>query len=152
MSPENLRKASAALLDRLRPGMPFLLMLDFDGTLARIRQRPEQAHLSARWRHSLLQLQRRQGLHLAIISGRGLPDLRRRLSLDGATYVGNHGLAWSRPRLGPSLKQRRHWQAKARQAWLALAPLLERYPGALAEDKGLDLSVHLRGVAPAPWG
>jgi trehalose 6-phosphate phosphatase len=147
--PPRLAKAAAPMLAKAGPGAPFLLMLDFDGTLARIRRHPDLAELPARWRRLLARLQASPGLTLAFVSGRGLPDLKRRAALPGALYVGNHGLAWSKPALGPGAGERRRWRQRAQRARAALRPLLKRYPGAFVEDKGLDLTVHYRDVAPA---
>lgn len=148
MSPApHVLRAAQPMLERSRPGRPFLLMLDFDGTLSRIRRHPDHAELSQRWRALLLRLRRHPSLTLAFISGRGLADLKARLRMPGAQYVGNHGLAWSQARLGPSAGARKRWKARTEAAFRDLRSLARAYPGALLEDKGLDLSLHVRQVA-----
>ncbi|HUI74499.1 MAG TPA: trehalose-phosphatase [Candidatus Acidoferrum sp.] len=66
------------------------LFLDFDGTLAPIRARPESVWLAPRVRRALQGIVR-DGTLVAIISGRGLDDLRRRVGLRGIWYAGAHG-------------------------------------------------------------
>src|SRR5690349_22939246 len=73
------------------------LFLDFDGTLAGIRRRPEDVHLSAELRRLLASLGR-GGAILAIISGRGLRDVCRRAGVRNIWYAGAHGYFLRTPR------------------------------------------------------
>jgi trehalose 6-phosphate phosphatase len=122
-------------------------MLDFDGTLAPIVSRPEIAELPTEARQALDQLRSRGDVHLAIVSGRALADLRERVGIDGITYAGNHGLEIVGPRVS-----RLHPEAAAARPHLEraaeeLEPLLAEFPGAWLEDKGLTLSLHYRALA-----
>ncbi len=66
-----------------------LIALDFDGTLAPIVSDPDKAGCSPKVKSHLKEL---KALYpLAIISGRSLTDLRKRVP-DGITLIGNHGL------------------------------------------------------------
>lgn len=123
-----------------------LLGLDFDGTLAPIVPRPEDATLLPSSRDALDMLARRGDTHIALVSGRSLEDLRRRVVLDRVYYAGNHGLEIE----GPDV-QRVHEEADAARGALGrLARDLERalagIRGVIVEDKGLTLSVHFRLV------
>jgi trehalose 6-phosphate phosphatase len=124
-----------------------LLGLDFDGTLAPIVPRPDDAALPAATRPLLRALVARSDTRVALVSGRSLADLRRRVDIDGIYYAGNHGLEID----GPGVS-RVHEGARAALAGLGevarhleqqLAPL----DGVIVEDKGLTLSVHYRLVA-----
>ncbi|HSJ24180.1 MAG TPA: trehalose-phosphatase [Longimicrobiales bacterium] len=131
--------------DRARHGI-LLLGLDFDGTLAPIVPRPEDAALPAETRALLEALADRPDTHVALISGRGLADLRGRVGLAGVFYAGNHGLEIE----GPGV-HRVHPEAVAATGRLAetAGRLRERFgavPGVIVEDKGLTLSVHYRLV------
>jgi trehalose 6-phosphate phosphatase len=67
------------------------IFLDFDGVLAPIVARPEDAYLPAETRAELTRLAGRYAL-VAVVSGRAGEDLRGRVAVDGIVYVGSHGL------------------------------------------------------------
>lgn len=118
--------------------------LDFDGTLSPIVQRPEDARLLPAAVVALRRLEARPDTHVAIVSGRGLSDVRDRVGLDGLYYAGNHGLEIE----GPGVR-RMHPEAEAaapllRSCARSLASALDGEPGVQLEDKGLTLSVHYR--------
>jgi len=70
-------------------------LLDFDGTLAPIVPRPGDAALPRATRELLERLVTR---HLiAIVSGRGLDDVRARVGIEGLYYAGDHGFALAGP-------------------------------------------------------
>lgn len=116
-----------------------LLAFDFDGTLAPIVARAEDARLSAAVATRLKALAER--LPLAIVSGRTVADVRARLGFEPRFLVGNHGAedpqdpqasAAQRQRLD-GLRQRLH----AHQAEMAAA-------GIQVEDKGASVALHYR--------
>jgi trehalose 6-phosphate phosphatase len=125
------------------------LLLDFDGTLAPIVSDPAAACPSPSMRAVLEVLARHPRYRLALISGRGLADLRRRIGDEGWYLAGNHGLEIEGPagrydhpealRLRPQMTALRH----------ELQAALAQIPGAIVEDKGLTLSVHYRQVPVA---
>ena len=112
-----------------------LLAFDYDGTLAPIVARPEQARMRA---ETLQLLSRASELYpCAVISGRSERDIRRRLAPVRIEYVlGNHGLE---PSARTSAFERQVAQALPRLR-LALAEL----KGVEIEDKSLSLAVHYR--------
>ncbi len=67
------------------------LLLDVDGTLAPIVDRPEDAAVPPETRTELERLRGRYAL-VACISGRSGVDARRVVGVDGLRYVGSHGL------------------------------------------------------------
>jgi trehalose 6-phosphate phosphatase len=83
---------TANLLARLagRPAETGLL-LDVDGTLAPIVERPENATVPEPTRALLRDLAARYAL-VACVSGRPEDDARRIVGVDGLVYVGEHGL------------------------------------------------------------
>jgi trehalose 6-phosphate phosphatase len=126
-----------------------LVGLDFDGTLAPIVPRPEDAALPPGTRALLERIAARPDTRIALVSGRGLDDLEERVAIDGLYYAGNHGLEIR----GPGVR-RVHEAARAAAADLAavarqLGEQLARVEGAIVEDKGLTLSVHYRLVDDA---
>src|SRR3981081_374382 len=72
------------------------VFLDYDGTLTPIVSHPENALLSDSLRPALQELTTRAPV--AILSGRDLDDVRRRVALDGIVYAGSHGFDIAGPR------------------------------------------------------
>ena len=70
-------------------GRPIAVFLDFDGTLAPIVEDPGDASLPDETRRALERLVA-TGL-VAVVSGRGLDDLRSRVAVPGIVLVGSHG-------------------------------------------------------------
>jgi trehalose-phosphatase len=126
-----------------------LLALDFDGTLAPIVPRPDDATMLESARAALGALAARADTRVAIVSGRGLADVRARVGLDAIYYAGNHGLEIE----GPGMHRVHDGAARARPALAECAArlrTLEReHAGVLVEDKGLTLSLHYRRVEDA---
>ena len=67
-------------------------MLDFDGTLVKIVGRPDKARMSAGMRRALSLCARR--MPLAIVTGRALADVKKRVRLGNVSIAGNHGMEW----------------------------------------------------------
>jgi len=141
------------LLDRLDrelgDGAGLIAIFDYDGTLTPLVPTPEAAVLAPSVRATLRRLAGSERARLAILSGRGLSDLRSRVALKDVVYGGCHGLEIA----GRHLRFR-HPRARAsgiaatrRELTLALPTL----PGARLEFKGLSLTLHYRGVRPERW-
>jgi trehalose 6-phosphate phosphatase len=67
------------------------LLCDIDGTISPIAPRPGDAHVPGAFREVLAALVGRIGL-VAFVTGRALEDGRRMIPLEGAAYIGTHGL------------------------------------------------------------
>jgi trehalose-phosphatase len=106
------------------------LFLDFDGVLAPIVARPEDAVPPAQTRAELERLVGRYAL-VAVVSGRASEDVRARLAVDGVVCVGSHGLE-----LEPQAERWRRTLA----AFAADAP----WPPEEIEVKGLAVAFHFR--------
>src|SRR5882724_10396929 len=74
-----------------------LIFLDFDGTLAPVVNDPATATMPPHTLRALTSLAELEKVSLAIISGRGLADLKVRVGLPNLIYAGNHGLEISGP-------------------------------------------------------
>lgn len=130
--------------DAWRASGGLVLLLDFDGTLAPIAVRPELAAMPDRTRRALDRLMAMDGVTVALVSGRGLADVRERAGIPGIAYAGNHGMEIE----GTGL-HRIHPEAAAARPELeevaaVIEPALEGIDGAFLEDKGLTLSIHYR--------
>lgn len=145
MPPDAMDRIDVLLAARAEAGS-LLLGLDFDGTLAPIVRRPEDADVLPASRAALELLAVRADTHIALVSGRSLADLRRRVVLDRVYYAGNHGLEIE----GPGVHRVHEEADSARDALARLGRELNRalasISGAIVEDKGLTLSVHFRLV------
>jgi trehalose 6-phosphate phosphatase len=123
----------------------FVLLLDFDGTLAEFNADPGAPHLTDdRW-ELLTLISRQPGMSLGIVSGRRLDDLRRRTRLPDRVYhAGLHGLemAIGGQRIThPDLPEA---EAHVKGLAAALGALLSEFPSAYIEDKGASVAVHTR--------
>ena len=121
-----------------------VLLLDFDGTLAPIVARPELAAMPEPTRRALDRLRALPGVEAAVVSGRGLADVRERAAIPGIAYAGNHGMEIH----GPGI-DRIHPEAAAARPVLERAArdlhaAIDSVPGAFVEDKELTLSIHYR--------
>jgi alpha,alpha-trehalase len=125
-----------------------VVFLDYDGTLTPIVDRPEDAHLSAAMRVVLGDLA--QSLTVAIVSGRGLADVRQQVGLEALYYAGSHGFEM----VGPDGLEAVYEPAQAflpalDQAEKALHDRLDSIQGAQVERKHFALAVHYRRVREA---
>jgi trehalose-phosphatase len=125
---------SDLLLERLaaEPDMAGLF-LDFDGVLAPIVERPEDAASPPETRAELERLVQRYAL-VAVVSGRAGDDVSARLGVGGIVCVGSHGL---------ELEPRADRWRRTLAAFAADAP----WPEAEIEVKGLAVAFHFRGWA-----
>lgn len=116
-----------------------LFAFDFDGTLSRIVREPSAATISSATKDLIGQLGERR--HVAVISGRGLDDLRQKLGLSSAFLVGNHGLE------GISTDtSRSEGFRSACDDWKAqLSKYLPKELGGVEiEDKSYSIAIHYR--------
>ena len=106
------------------------LFLDFDGVLAPIVERPEDAVAPPETRAELERLVDRYAL-VAVVSGRTGEDVRSRLGVEGVVCVGSHGLE--------AEPQADRWR-RTLAAFAADAP----WPEDEIEVKGLAVAFHFR--------
>lgn len=122
------------------------VLVDFDGTLAPISNRPDDASPPPLARAVLARLARLPRCLVAVISDRPLDDLRPRVGLTGVTYVGSHGFEIA----GPGWRSERREAAEVRGLIAAcgqrLSARLRGVQGAVVEDRGLTACVHHRMV------
>ena len=118
--------------------------LDVDGTLTDIAETRPAAAVDAELLDLLGRLHGASGGAVALVSGRALADLDRRLGACRLPLAGQHGLE-RRDAAGRLWIQPAPPEAKC-AIRAALEPLLARHPGLLLEDKGLTLALHYRQV------
>src|SRR5581483_9091094 len=74
---------------------PLGLVFDIDGTLSQLVPIPGDARLYPGVAELLEALRERDGVHVGIMTGRGIDDGARMVGVEGLTYIGTHGLEWS---------------------------------------------------------
>jgi trehalose-phosphatase len=136
------------LCERLRNSESLYLGLDFDGTLTPIVDHPSAAVLSPRSREVLERLSSREGVQMAVMSGRNLDDLQEKVGLNGVFLAGSSGLETQ------DEKGRREIHVNPDQAIpMELVQELEnwclRFPGSWLENKTSSCALHYRAVAPS---
>ncbi|ODN05304.1 Bifunctional trehalose-6-phosphate synthase/phosphatase [Orchesella cincta] len=123
------------------------LILDYDGTLAPIAQKPELAHMPEETKCIL----RRLALHtddvsICIISGRSLVNLKEVIGIDGITYAASHGLEILSP---DGTKYHHPITTEHEDRISGLVKALQQEvgkDGAWIENKGALLTFHYREV------
>ena len=127
---------------RLKAGRKIGLFLDFDGTLAKLRSRPDDVWLDSGIRRTLAALAQSSRFRVTVISGRRQHDVASRIGLGSVRYLGLHG-AEGRP--GVEVSQgARNALSIARGL---LNDLLTYCPGVWIEDKKDILAVHFRDTS-----
>jgi len=86
-----LETALTGLAARMKPPV-LLVALDFDGTLTPLRDDPDRSRILRSGVAALHKLATRDGVEIALVSGRALADLRQRVEVPVGTHlVGSHG-------------------------------------------------------------
>ncbi|BBZ10288.1 trehalose-phosphatase [Mycobacterium branderi] len=136
---------AAAALDLMASRQP-AVFFDFDGTLSEIVDDPASARLADGAADALTSLTAR--CPVAILSGRDLADVRRRIGLPGIWYAGSHGFELT----GPDGEHHQNEAAAAaipvlEQAAGQLRDQLHRITGVAVEHKRFGVAVHYRNAA-----
>jgi trehalose 6-phosphate phosphatase len=144
------RHATSHLFDRwehvskcIRASIEIRIFLDFDGTLVRYYDRPEDVKLTSKCRRILERLTCHRRVHVAIVSGRRNAALRRYIRVPRVKLLGLFGWEKSRRTTLP-----RSTRVALRRLRSALASLPASFPGIHVEDKGISIAVHFRGASP----
>ncbi len=127
-------------------GRVLFIFLDYDGTLSPIVNRPRDAVLPKRTQRVIQELARSFDCKVAVISGRELSDVKKRVGVEGIVYAGNHGLEIEGPQIRFKSFAPPRWRAFINRLYLTLSQRFATVPGVIVENKGLTLSVHYRLV------
>lgn len=68
------------------------MLLDYDGTLAPLASHPSLTVMEPESEAALKELSTQPNVFLAVISGRGVNDVKDKVAINNMTYAGNHGL------------------------------------------------------------
>ena len=134
--PADLAEALADVAGR----RPLLVASDYDGVLAPLVDDPSAAVPLLGVAAALQRLAAHDGVTVALVSGRGVADLRAVSGFEGPyRWIGSHGAEYDGPLTG-ELAARRDALAER------LAPLVAAVPGARLEVKPASVAVHVRQV------
>src|SRR5258706_4562037 len=122
-------------------GRRLAVFLDYDGTLTPIVSHPAHAVLSDSTRQAVRTLAAR--MPVAILSGRDLDDIRRRVDVDGIVYAGSHGFDIAGPR-GLRNQVATEFLPKLDMVEKELHEALDGIPGARVERKNSSIAAHYR--------
>ncbi|MBN2028226.1 MAG: trehalose-phosphatase [Actinobacteria bacterium] len=122
------------------------VFLDYDGTLTPIVSRPEDALLAEDMRETLLELASQ--CTVALVSGRGLRDVRSLVGIADLYYAGSHGFEMA----GPNGFSKENEEAAAflgdlDAAQAYLEENLSGVPGSQVERKRFTIAIHYRNVS-----
>lgn len=126
-----------------------LLAFDFDGTLAPIVARPDDAQVPLSLRLRLSQLA--EALPTAVVTGRSVADVRQRLGFEPHCVIGNHGAEPPADWLVDHASESWHASLDAARALLREHQSALDHAGVQLEDKGQSLALHHR-LAPDQAG
>jgi trehalose 6-phosphate phosphatase len=135
-----------SLSERLRRADSLHLGLDFDGTLTPLAHDPRETRLTPRARAVLQRLAREPGVHLALLSSRGLDDLCERAGIEGIFYAGSSGLETRDARgrreshTGPATLPGP--LARELESWCG------RFPGAVMDTHSHSCTLFFSGIEP----
>ncbi|MBU4399118.1 MAG: trehalose-phosphatase, partial [Planctomycetes bacterium] len=107
-------------------GGALVLLLDYDGTLTPIVARPELAILASDTRRLLAQLAALPRVHVGVVSGRKLEEVRALVDLPGIYYAGAAGMELD-------LNGKRIVHPRAEEAEAAAAELIARLTEAVSD-------------------
>jgi trehalose 6-phosphate phosphatase len=140
--PPELASALAGLAGR----RPLLVATDYDGVLSRLVDVPSEAVPEPGVAEALARLAAVDGVTVALVSGRGVDDLRTTSGLTGPyRWIGSHGAEFDGPLTG-DLAERRDGLVRL------LQPVVAGTPGARLEVKPASVAVHVRQVADRASG
>jgi len=132
-------------------GKQTAVFLDYDGTLTPIVAHPEEAVLSEDMRSTILELA--DHCTVAVISGRGLGDVRQRVGIADILYAGSHGFEIAGPEgIHKEEEQARDFLPVLDDAQALLEEALDGIAGAQVERKKFTIAAHYRNVGDEDLG
>jgi trehalose 6-phosphate phosphatase len=142
----NLMEHLHILDDVARTRGRLFLALDFDGTLAPIADAPGEVELKPQMNAVLGELARCNHVSIAVVSGRSIYDLARRIHLPDVILAGNHGLEIVAPQWTYTCPDAVTFQNALSAISAGVSRAITYFHGAWVENKRLTATVHYRQV------
>ncbi len=123
-----------------------VVFLDYDGTLTPIVKRPEDAIFGEEARQAVRELA--QDVPVAVVSGRDLKDVRKRVNVDRLYYAGSHGFDIAVPgdrRISHDIGS--EFLPTLDEAEKELEKRLDSIEGSRLERKKFSIAIHYREVS-----
>jgi trehalose 6-phosphate synthase/phosphatase len=138
----------AHAIERIVAARRRLLLLDYDGTLVPIAERPELARPDPGLHRLLARLAESSGTEIVVVSGRDRVTLERWVGHLPIGLSAEHGL-YSRSRGGAWTRERRIDPALLESIVATLREVEGSLPGSLVEAKEGSVALHVRGADPS---
>lgn len=139
-----LHEIAEKMRETYHRGGSLVLLFDYDGTLTPIVAHPRLAVLDRKARRLLASLAERPRIHVGILSGRGLDDLKSLVDVSGLYLAGTGGMELDLRGLRivhPHAERLAETMDRLAQE---LEAQVAEYEGAWIEKKRLGLTVHYR--------
>lgn len=147
-NPEDLPHALGnigTIIEKLEGKKP-ILFFDYDGTLTPIVDDPDDAKLAEESKETIEELSKQ--LTVAVVSGRGLDDLKAKVGIKSLIYAGSHGFEITGPgNLEMQYEKGREVLPQLDESEKVLKEKLEAINGCKVERKKYAIAVHYRNVA-----
>ncbi|MCF6309391.1 MAG: trehalose-phosphatase [Sulfurimonas sp.] len=122
-----------------------VLFFDYDGTVTPIVSHPKDANLSVEMKNTLIELSNQ--CTLAVISGRGLNDIKSKVGIKGIYYSGSHGYEIEGPSIKMEYQPALEFVEIFDELEIELTNFLSGVEGALVERKKFSIALHYRNVS-----
>ncbi|MDR9434448.1 trehalose-phosphatase [Pontimonas sp.] len=137
-------------LERAASAEPLLVALDFDGTLAPLVDVPDDARMTKAARAAVEALASAPETTLALVSGRGLANLREVSAADPRWWlIGSHGVELEGPADGGVVRVPTADPMERQAVWDAFVAIADAFPGAWVETKPWGAALHTRSLPAA---
>jgi trehalose 6-phosphate phosphatase len=126
---------------------PVFIFLDYDGTIVPIKEKPVQAKLPDSTRLLLNEIAHHPNTNMAIVSGRSMNDIRKRVKLPSLFFIANHGfeiyskrIKWYHPIISNIVPILKKLCANYEKTFRAIH-------GVVIENKNITVSIHYRQLS-----
>lgn len=144
---KSLKSNLKQILPKIQSAEKVFLFLDYDGTLTPIVKDPKDAYLDKGTKNLLSELSKLNKCNIAVISGRALKDIKKRVGIKNIYYAGNHGIEIDIGRCSSVNIIPAEIRELIKVIKRGFLNRLESIKGFLIEDKGIVLALHYRNVS-----
>jgi len=124
-----------------------LVATDFDGVLAPLVDNPDDSRITAEGREALDALASTPGVSVALVSGRGLANLRVVSQADPRWWmVGSHGIEVEGPAEMGAISVPTANEGDLQAVWDDFVEVANLFPGTWVETKPWGAALHTRGI------